>query len=534
MKKNFLFAMAMAAVFAGCSSDDDGVETGQNGSKGFMTFNVELPSISTTRAENDKFEEGDDAEYAVNDVTICLLNDANQILQFENPQTTWNDKGEDGINVQRVSATIEFKTEYAPAKALVVLNANSNFTFSEGTIWSNDLLPDVDASKFIKSYASNGVGSGITMTNAAIVVDGAIQDLTPIKPENISTTQAGALANPVNVYVERIVAKVSVANSSSEFTADIPTNMTKITLNNWELDITNKSTYPLRETDNTWATTGYESTNALVNGNRMIGTTPNPIRVYWAKDGNYSDEDKVSGSYTNGFAQITEVDNDLSDVAYCLENTFDVANQKQPQTTRVVFKATIEPANSDYSADENFFTLGNSSDIWTSGNLLTQISTYATAAGVTGTTPSEDVLNNIATAGKVTVDATFLKSVLGISTITDEQVENIKTQLGDVTCYVDGICYYVARIKHFGDDLTPWDMNSSPLYGDDSQRTKDFLGRYGVVRNNWYELKVTGIKKLGTPTIPTPEDTWDDEKEQYIAYKINILSWAKRSQNVEL
>ena len=60
------------------------------------------------------------------------------------------------------------------------------------------------------------------------------------------------------------------------------------------------------------------------------------------------------------------------------------------------------------------------------------------------------------------------------------------------------------------------------------------MGRYGVVRNNWYELEVNSIKGIGYAVIPPTNKVPDDVLDQYISVKINILSWAKRSQSEEL
>ena len=68
----------------------------------------------------------------------------------------------------------------------------------------------------------------------------------------------------------------------------------------------------------------------------------------------------------------------------------------------------------------------------------------------------------------------------------------------------------------------------------DSNKSDEYLGRYGVLRNNWYEINVQSIKSLGDPNVTevTPEPV--DKKESYISVDINVLSWAKRSQNVDL
>ena len=70
--------------------------------------------------------------------------------------------------------------------------------------------------------------------------------------------------------------------------------------------------------------------------------------------------------------------------------------------------------------------------------------------------------------------------------------------------------------------------------GSDNRSNANYLGRYGVVRNNWYELTINNVKKLGKPGINTPDNTPDDELDSYISVSINILSWAKRSQYVDL
>ena len=103
-----------------------------------------------------------------------------------------------------------------------------------------------------------------------------------------------------------------------------------------------------------------------------------------------------------------------------------------------------------------------------------------------------------------------------------------------IATYKSGESYYIARIKHFG-DLTPW-TEGQETYGknNDANNTK-YLGRYGVLRNNWYELTIGSVSGPGTPDVPTikPEEP-DDESYKYISVSVKILSWAKRSQSVDL
>ena len=130
--------------------------------------------------------------------------------------------------------------------------------------------------------------------------------------------------------------------------------------------------------------------------------------------------------------------------------------------------------------------------------------------------------------------------------------------------YVGGIAYYSARIQHFGDVETPWNARSeaynvyqdasnpciypangtqqygTPLatyvYGDNHANA--WLGRWGIVRNNWYVLTLKKIEGIGSPV---PEDfsgeagnTPDDNPPTsfFISAEVHILPWVKRTQQV--
>lgn len=126
--------------------------------------------------------------------------------------------------------------------------------------------------------------------------------------------------------------------------------------------------------------------------------------------------------------------------------------------------------------------------------------------------------------------------------ISDDDITAINTKLGfkeasgtdprvGLSTYVDGVSYYIARVKHFGDALTPWNPGNKTY----DKNNANWLGRYGVLRNNWYELTVESVSGPGYPDIPkvNPTDP-DDVNDQYINVEVKILSWAKRSQGVEL
>ena len=122
--------------------------------------------------------------------------------------------------------------------------------------------------------------------------------------------------------------------------------------------------------------------------------------------------------------------------------------------------------------------------------------------------------------------------------------------LGKLVSYVGGCAYYPIRIKHFGKDDTPWNTEDNApttkpskgesitdIYpGTDPTRSNNYLGRYGVLRNNWYDISVSKISAIGSPVVPevSKDKTPDDDYYNYIAVRINVLSWAKRTQVEEL
>lgn len=136
----------------------------------------------------------------------------------------------------------------------------------------------------------------------------------------------------------------------------------------------------------------------------------------------------------------------------------------------------------------------------------------------------------------VTVDETKLKT--GHASLPTTYVADVEAAVGSMVYYKNGVSYYTVRIKHFGDDLTPWNKNELGVKAGEvyptTNQAENWLGRYGVLRNNWYDITVQGVKGLGSATVPELTGTTDDELDSYIAVQINVLSWAKRTQNATL
>lgn len=213
----------------------------------------------------------------------------------------------------------------------------------------------------------------------------------------------------------------------------------------------------------------------------------------------------------------------------------------QGQTTRVLLKATYTPSVlASSKTDKTFFMIGNSSDIWTKDNLIKQITSKANEALNTTNTLKVDLKGDLLKAGThfLTIENVSIKDGETEKVKTPGLVATLNNKLGldetngvGIKTYENGESYYIARIKHFGDDLTPW-KEGNDTYGENNL---NWLGRYGVLRNNWYDLTINKISGPGYPDVPEVKpNTPDDEDTKYINVSVKILDWAKRSQSVDL
>ena len=361
-------------------------------------------------------------------------------------------------------------------------------------------------------------------------------------------TKAEADANPAaTIYVERAEAKVTVNNSANGSVTN-GSGLT-YTIDGWALDNTNQTNKLVRDVTDfaTWKT--YKATRST--DYRFIGGTAiasGLYRVYWGDDYNYGTTG-VGGLTTVGGEHATLPTVKLAngeDVDYCFENTTDLAKMLEQNLTRVIVKATFNSGTEFYTVD------GNRDEIWqvadvkkeVAARLLTDVEFNAWAKdnvdqGKTLSSDTDfDVTFSTEAAGKRTV-ATIVLNESGKGKLKADAAEypaNAATLANDhiaLEYYANGDAYYPVYIRHFDETQTPWDVTyeTNSIYGNKSD---EYLGRYGVLRNNWYEINITSIKSLGDPNVTevTPEPV--DKKESYISVEINVLSWAKRSQNVDL
>ena len=579
MKIKHLFGLAViAAMSASCSSNEDlgtaGPGTGTNETGvGYATFTINLPSVSGTRAADAggaEMNEGTAKEYAVKSATALIFQKYGsdegsckfvESVDLPTAAADWTDDTTGGITTTSKKlvaklTNVDTKNQYY---VLVLLNNNKKTggvkvalptvgqSYNE---WNSKILtPSVD---------DLAADNDFYMANAPLKGTASPTTLVTINKENIysSKEKAEAGTSAATVYVERGVAKMSVTDPTTKTVIDKATNKTTqstVEFNNWALDITNKKTYAVHNIDG--LSTDFSD---IWTTPRFIGTNS---RVYWGKDPNYNlaelntaDDvnDKKRKEEFNFIDATSKIDKDFGETnpVYCLENTFNLANMYQGQTTRVIFKATYTPkddaGNPLADKDGTFYTIGNMTTILKAAALETAVNTAATSV-LPGCTVD---YTNLKQEGSHVITLTDIKDSTGKTLVagTDyngktgtQIVKEINDKLGlidgvghaeamvGINTYLRGVTYYIARVKHFG-SLTPW--NSGESYGTDNGK---YLGRYGMLRNNWYDLTVGNVYGPGYPGVPPVDPTQpDDENEKYLSVSVKILSWAKRSDTVDL
>lgn len=604
MKIKHYFGLAViAAMTASCSSNEDlgtaGPGTGTNeAGASYASITIDLPTTRGTRAKIDNFDGGTPSEYAVNDATLLIFKKT-ETSKNENDYTfvekadlgnlePW--KNGDTANGITTEATITAKLTQASVGegsdgkgsdyyALVILNNKYDDDNKDKVSMpsSTDTYGTWNAAATVKNLID--YKKGFYMANAPEFKGADKEPTTLVQIKGIYRTKEEAHSKPgATVHVERGLAKVTVGSSSTgnNYFATAGANATgnkyksdNVKIQSWALDVINKYSFPVHVTAG--LKDGLTSTSLTIPSypriwSNVSGTTDRFVsqvsatgafkRVYWGIDPNYSMD---LSDFTKCNAQFTLAEADVSKVAwnvgsgsdkplYCLENTFDINNMKQGQTTRVLLKATYTPSAVASETDKTFFMIGNSSDIWTVTTLADQITAKAVEVlGVAKTEIKVDLeADNLNEAGTrlLTVNNVKIKdsSTASFKAVPQDKIDEINAKLGlkdatttdpivGIATYKNGESYYIARIKHFGDDFTKWKPGDK-LYDSNNEK---WLGRYGVLRNNWYDLTVNSISGPGYPDVPKvkPDDP-DDEDTKYINVSVKILDWAKRSYTVDL
>lgn len=648
MKKFSFFSLAVAGLLLGsCSNDEilDGGNPGANGSgtavatAGYINLGINLPTSPKAVKANDNFSDGDASEYAVNNAILVVLqkaagetddNVATVLAAYDlSDLKPWPEVGTATDQITSKATIVTAVPEATAGNdryALVMLNAENLFDVTaDNKLVRKDSIDDAAFSTTALATfadinaayaASTAVPAtpagtdqingkvGFFMSNAPLAdasTDADIQTLVPLEGKIYSTEEEARQNEAANVYVERAVSKVTF---TSDFSGVIEAGQgaagnanyvgDSVTIVSWDLDITNRAFFPVRKTNAAlW--------NPITpNGGRFYGTAAvddeadaKLYRTYWGEDPNYSAYVESAFNVAPSVKSAEFVGLDAGAVRYCLENTFDIANQNRNQTTRLLFKAVYVPKN--FVRGGNFYTLNSGTELyyedemahlagldWWTDDPLTNVTPaentidsivlqtmlsndafadahglfgsnqvtkldYNFTAGANDLSKAEIVYTTYSYKASDDAEAEFISEEDYDDMAAEEQAKVTKKEdnkldaaalatlsqaIGTINCYQSGLSYYDAYIRHFNDtEIGTLPDAFENDYGTDNA---SYLGRYGLLRNNWYQLNVRSISGPGESDVPERPSTTDDQKKSYVAMTVNVLSWALRQQDVDL
>lgn len=594
---------------------------------GYLKLAIHLPTEVGLRANTNDDTDGAEYEYAVYDAKILLFSGKEEktatFLSAYALTKSQLQYVQNIANKGQISAIVKIAAN-TPARAddniyaLVILNDHNYLTISADNSVAVLKVPG-QTNHFVfqrgkttlvnmEEYASKGPVEGVIdingtnklgflMTNAPLsyspggtnkpditlkrmIMPNATQAFYPTLEE--AEAHVGA-----EVFVERCMAKVTVAEATGKVTnnnivleGDNSGKILEWKVLGWNLDITNKRTYLLRNIENITQWMDLKTTDASVaEPYRFVGSMPVnqgstklPLyRIHWGTSPNYVEADYKEEDFYYIDNKTVLPTNNMGDAhpQYCFENTNSVSNMKYNRLTRAVITVQVGDGTEDL-----YCIHADNSRVYTNAVLTEHIkghiaeTTWAietwTKAYPNGDMPhlyptNKDVefeWNDPKDYSKgiksITVVCKHTDTSTGTTTTTVDRYTKTCTNaevnpkelntflnLGEVWVYVKGISYFGVPIKHFGDDLTPWREGETPSVSVDhiypaENADANYLGRFAVVRNNWYNIKVTDVTQMGSPVIPpeAPNEFGDNFKE-HISVKTQVRSWRLREQGAE-
>ena len=533
----FLVGTLACTLFAACSNEENSaINSGQEeGQLSYVAVNIVNANPTGSRVDGGEYENGEDPENAITKARFYLFNASGNpytVTTNEAPGTvaatnyvditTLNNQGKDEPNVKSIKkGVLVFKgtTTELPTSIVAVLNPPATLTGSKS-------LSDLQTA--IADYSST---TSFVMSNSVYASEGTEVVATNIIGK-VAQNKEDAEANPVDIYVERVLAKVRVtfSNADKENQYKVsedgePAVYAKIL--GWAVTRTADKSNLLKDIDPAW-------------DNTTLGFTWNdePFhRSYWATTSTtVTLEEKSQNEIINDQKPATpEGATNISVPRYCQENT------KADEHTEVVVVAQL--VNEEGNPNPIYKYFGEEHD--SEEDILTLIANkynnvYYTRTGGTSLPEggTEYEYESFITTDNIHFEATTPETggedYEAIAQLDDDALDGVTIyienpdytgsnekyiELADAEATIneelaknpaqiakEGYVYYYTPIKHLG-------------------TTTGSTGEYGVVRNHIYDVTITDIKGYGTPIFDPDKDidtTHPSNEEVYIAARINV------------
>lgn len=598
--RSLLLAASVAALLAGCAKDDNSPQEGTGDTitvptDATGTMNVSLKYAIETRADQE-YDDGEESESKAQDLTIYFFDQSEKKylgssyvsnLNQTNDATP-NDNVTSTITVDVPTDIVQtlYKGDDTKMYVVAVLNKGA---------FTPDLKANVDdyedfnkACRIALADAAKTDNFMMTSSNYIVEENGTKTEmaLTPITQDHVGFKSDNQTKQPttVTIAVERVVAKVMVQEKENQ----------QLNILGWGLNVTNKTFYPIKSFGEDQFLHQLDPTNGayrnwIPNTVNKPWNNPTNMRSHWAVDPNYSEMQATIEQMPDDFNKFSFSDPsaDEGKPLYCFENTTIEKMQQRNATTSAIIVAQFYPKDFNetdkndpwikwndiaYSGVNNYSEFVKAVVQKTDGNTNTITQYYKEITD--GSTPSGSITANddkkflplseddftctyningkeAITFGKKSTIIGYKDAELQVKlkdsdmvlyTITNGQASEARTALTDInsaiaevltgnppTVYYNGYCYYVVPIRHFskGEVADYTGGEYQPVH----------LGRYGIVRNNYYQITINDITQPGEPiTDPTvePSTDKDDETNYMINVSIKVLSWKIRTQDVNL
>lgn len=540
--KELLFGMLACTALVACSNDDDPVNGGENElANSYMAVKISDATRASSRAAGD-YDEGESVERTIKKADFFFYEEGGRFVALV--QKTFDSQTSVGGNISdKAQVLVLEKTQLKPVTLITLVNSPIDATTLRGKSF-NEMKAVISNLEALEGYQED---NKFFMTSSSYFANNSLVYGTDVS-NSLQETADAASNNPVNVYVERLAAKATVAFTESE--KEIPSQIVdetpqtiKVRLKGWGLNGTNKDSYLVKNLEgfdfaaNSWASSNDYRSFWAIDNNYAEGTYATIYKDMLTKgeDGSFSDENYDESRSCLTYISANDANLEHAASQYCLENTsttllsFGKANPyttvtiiaevilQGKETAETIYKykgayytesnlknvalkvlADYRKANPDAESEEKFIALDASDiamvDAWADSNNEVKFE-------LTGETYYNESDTETAVAA-ATLNATL-------------------AELGNSSCFEGGLCYYNVPIEHFG-------VVTETENG----------GKYGMVRNHSYVLNVKSINnvgeavyKPGAPIIPTIPETPQDF---YLSTTLNVLSWKIVSQDIEL
>lgn len=550
--RNLMWGACACILVAGCSNDDVAVENSQSNivqedGQAYMNVRVTMGNGLGSRAEEGEYVQGETEEQTIHSIYFVFYDDNGKWVANGIPaeNTNVSEGTDDNIDAIADAVVALELPEGSPYPTQVVAYVNIP---DAATRFGGKNLVGTEGAR--AAVLSNGSGAtvastttGFMMTNSTYLNEGGTEQIaTPVSRDNFfDTEEAAKEANPVDIYVERLAAKVSITNSATA--QDVTTvGGYKLHFNaeGFALSGTNTQEYYLKHIQTAWSawTWGWNE--------------PDDYRCFWAEDPNYSAEKAATGLEHVSYEAAAS----MASPQYCMENTMAGTVGGEFNTTTYLLLVgyySVVDENDDpvvltaNGNDGNLYMYNGTAYLSTElvERLLDEIQqkdpTLLAYIANTGTDAADhpyvqagaDAYELVTTGGdEVTTVKLQLKNGEYYTT-TNLSEADAYTQISDydkfntdlagavagtINGYNEGKAYFAMPIEHFGG------------------QEDDATGTYGIVRNHSYQLTITQVSGLGEgvfqpekPIIPS-----DEQKTYYMAARLNVLSWKTvGNQNVE-